>query len=148
MRYPDVARTISLSLIAAPAAFLAVLLFGGSYTIEITPEPPRAQFEAIEAIVTAYTASPDETDDTPGIMASGKEVYDGAAACPRRIELGTKIVIDGQEYTCEDRMHIRFDDRFDILMESKEEARAWGKAHKMVLIAVDLSPSPFTGYPQ
>jgi hypothetical protein len=36
-------------------------------------------------------------------MASGKIVYEGAVACPRNLKLGTKVIIDGKTYTCEDR---------------------------------------------
>jgi 3D (Asp-Asp-Asp) domain-containing protein len=59
-------------------------------------------------------------------MASGKLVYDGAVACPRRIPLGTKVKIQGTEYVCEDRLAKRYDDRFDIWFTTCEQAINWG----------------------
>ena len=61
-----------------------------------------------------------------GIMASGKEVYSGAIACPREMKLGQKVIIQDREYTCEDRTHIRYNGRFDIWMESCDDAILWG----------------------
>lgn len=81
-----------------------------------------------QAEVTAYTASVDETDASPLIMASGKMVYLGAVACPRNIDLGEKIEIKGLGvYTCEDRMNIRYTNNFDIFMLTKAEALKFGR---------------------
>lgn len=81
-------------------------------------------------IFTAYTASSAQTDQRPRIMASGNEPYIGAAACPKYLEFGTRIRIQGMgEYTCEDRMHRRYRDknRFDILMKDRNRALKFGK---------------------
>lgn len=90
----------------------------------------------IVAEVTAYTASVDETDSDPDIVASGKKTALGMAACPSWLEFGTKIKISGNEYVCEDRMSYRFRDGnyFDILMSSKKEALEWGRQTTKVLI--------------
>lgn len=90
---------------------------------------------AIETIIewktaefSAYTASVDETDRNPNIMASGKRVYIGAIACPRDMTLGTVIELEnGNRYTCEDRMNKRYADNFDIYMETKGEAFSFGR---------------------
>lgn len=91
----------------------------------------------LSATFTAYSASPRQTDDRPREMASMKEVYEGALACPdiyvikdgKRV-WGQKIEIEGLGvFTCEDRMNKRYRDqmRFDIFMESEEEAWQFGK---------------------
>jgi len=100
--------------------------------IGITPPAPM-KFEVL-AVVTAYTPAPEETDDTPEIMASGAKVYKGAIACPRNIKLGTIVEIDGQTYRCEDRTHLKYNGRFDILMFSKKEAKEFGRQIKKVKI--------------
>lgn len=76
----------------------------------------------------AYTASADETDASPLVMASGKMVYVGAIACPRSMKLGTQIEVRGLGvYTCEDRMAERYESHFDIFMVTKGEALKFGR---------------------
>ena len=76
----------------------------------------------------AYTASVDETDSSPLVMASGKMVYVGAIACPRSIELGTKVEVRGMGiFTCEDRMNERYENHFDLFKVTKQEAKAFGR---------------------
>ncbi|MFA5954526.1 MAG: hypothetical protein WC817_03270 [Patescibacteria group bacterium] len=57
------------------------------------------------AVVTQYSFSDSCHYMREGkcLMASGKAVYVGAAACPKFLDLGTVIAIDGKTYTCEDR---------------------------------------------
>lgn len=76
----------------------------------------------------AYTASVDETDANPLVMASGKMVYVGAVACPASMKFGTKIEVRGVgEFTCEDRMNSRYDEHFDIFKMTKDEAFKFGR---------------------
>lgn len=84
--------------------------------------------KVVFATVTAYTSSVDETDDTPFITASGARTGHGVIACPSKYDFGTKIVIEGRQYTCEDRMNRRYRDqeRFDIWVETKDDAFTWG----------------------
>lgn len=91
------------------------------------PELPRGY--AVEATVTAYTSSPDETDDTPFITASGATTRRGIVACPSKYPFGTRLEIEGKEYDCQDRMNRRYrdDERFDVWVPTKSEARKWGK---------------------
>lgn len=86
------------------------------------------EIDEFTAEFSAYTASVEETDDDPFTMASGKKVYKGAIACPRHIELGTKIMVDGYgEFVCEDRMNVRYTNNFDIYVETKDEALKFGR---------------------
>ena len=100
-------------------------------------QPPATELAiSIEATVTAYSSSEDETDDRPWEMASGRTVYEGAIACPSRFEFGTRIMIDETIYTCEDRMANRYRDGnyFDIWMGSKGDALQYGKQSLSVLV--------------
>lgn len=82
----------------------------------------------ITAIVTAYTSSVDETDDTPFITASGERTQIGTIACPSKYDFGTVVVIEGRQYKCSDRMNKRYRDqeRFDVWVLTKAEAFEWG----------------------
>lgn len=105
-----------------------------SHTITIEREVKHAEASSVEVIewkqaeFSAYTASSDETDGSPLIMASGKMVYIGAVACPRDIALGSRIEVRGLgSFTCEDRMNIRYTNHFDIFMVTKSEALKFGR---------------------
>jgi 3D (Asp-Asp-Asp) domain-containing protein len=117
-------KAFALSLIMASANLVS------SATIQYVAEPiPEPGYEIVTAEVFAYSSSVDETDEDPFIMASGKHVYDGALACPSRLEFGTEVEIDGVMYVCEDRMNRRYRDKevYDIWRQSKEDAYAWGR---------------------
>ncbi len=79
--------------------------------------------------VTAYSSSPDETDDTPFETASMTYVRDGIIAA-NFLPFGTKILIPelfgDKIFVVEDRMHERKRDFVDIWMSSKEEALRFG----------------------
>lgn len=88
----------------------------------------KAVVETVTATITAYTSSVDETDDTPFITASGTRTGEGTLACPPKYDFGTRIRISDKVYVCEDRMNRRYhsQERFDIWMETKDEAFEWG----------------------
>ena len=79
------------------------------------------EIKHITAEVTAYSEF-DSCHYPNCVMASGKRAYVGAIACPRNIPLGTKVVIDGAEYTCEDRTAKYLDGRYDIFTGYRQEA--------------------------
>ncbi len=97
--------------------------------IVLDPDPSR-----IHADVTAYSSSPDETWGDPFITASGRRVAEGVVACPRRLPFGTQVRIGTRTYTCWDRLHPKYDDRFDIWKASKEEALQFGRRRVIVEI--------------
>ena len=80
-------------------------------------------------VLSAYSSTPDQTDSTPFIMASGKHVYDGAIAS-NFLPLGALVRIPelfgGKIFVVEDRMHKRFSDRVDVWMETRQEAINFG----------------------
>lgn len=89
------------------------------------PEPVK-----ITVIATAYTPRPEETDDTPWLTAAGTKTREGIIAA-NWLPFGTKVKIDGEIYTVEDRMHRRFTNavpaRVDIVFLSLDKARKFGK---------------------
>ena len=87
---------------------------------------PKEQF-TINA--SAYTAAADECGKSDGITASGVKVEDKRTlACPPQYPFGAKIKIDGMGiFTCEDRGGAIKGNKFDIYMETKSKAFAFGR---------------------
>lgn len=82
-----------------------------------------------EVVVTAFSSTPDQTDDTPFIMASGEYVYDGAIAAnflPFGAQVRFPDLYDDKVFTVEDRMNKRHSKRMDIWMETRSEAKEFG----------------------
>lgn len=79
----------------------------------------------------AYTAAADECGKNDGITASGIMVTENRTlACPPNYPFGTKIAIEGMgEFRCEDRGGAIKGNKFDIYMETKAEAFAFGRQH-------------------
>lgn len=125
-------------------------------TTQCTSEPPNPPYSFIQvaktpmpehkdapienaneqiATITAYTAV--ETCGNSCTMASGKQAYVGAAACPRNIPIGTKVQIDGVgTVTCEDRTAQWTEGRIDIFFgysqDDYQRALKFGKQRRMV----------------
>ncbi|MEK9151133.1 MAG: 3D domain-containing protein [Patescibacteria group bacterium] len=77
----------------------------------------------------AYTAAADECGKSDGITASGLKVEEKRTlACPPAFPFGTKISIEGVgELRCEDRGGAIKGNHFDIYVETKTEAFAFGR---------------------
>ncbi len=96
----------------------------------------------LDVTATAYTSSPAETDSTPHITASGHHLSPGdrVIAVSRDLEargltFGSLIFIPSLGwYTVEDRMHRRWRRRIDIWMESRRQARIFGKKHLRIYV--------------
>ena len=88
------------------------------------------QISSVEGIITAYSSEESQTDSTPFLTASQKQVQEGFIACPRKYPFGTQVEIAGRTYTCEDRKNIRYesypDEYFDIWFPTRELALEWG----------------------
>lgn len=85
--------------------------------VQDTPKaPPERAYRQITAKITGYNTVPEQTDSTPCLAASGKDICGrtDAVACPRSIKLGTVVEIAGKKYICEDRTASKYNDRFDI----------------------------------
>ena len=80
--------------------------------------------------VTAYSSTPDQTDDTPFHTATGEHVYWGGVAA-NSLAFDSRVRFPGyhndEMFRVNDRMHRRFSDRIDIWFPTRAEATAWGK---------------------
>lgn len=103
------------------------------------PEQRQGSPKAIEhlksskiglVLVTAYSSSPDETDETPFITASGNLVDYGVVAA-NFLPLGARIrlpkLFGSQVFVVEDRLHERYNDRVDVWLPSKADAIQFGQ---------------------
>lgn len=109
-------------------------------------QPKPAQF-------TIYNPDPRQTDSRPREMASGKEIYDGAAASGNRnIPLGTQIFVPelNKYLTVEDRMNKRYhqpgkQDYFDIATTTADEktkfkAKQFGRQN-LSFVPINATPT-------
>ena len=92
--------------------------------------------ETIQVTVTAYSSTPEETDDTPFITASGTPTRDGVVAS-NLLPFGTKIRIPelfgNKVFTVEDRMNKRMNDfQIDVWFPSSDQAHLFGVRHTYI----------------
>jgi len=123
------------------------LSHGGTSTIISSPElshakstlasPTLETWSTMQVWVTAYTSSPEETDDTPHVTAMGSKTRDGVLAT-NMFPFGTKVRIPkffGEKvFTVEDRMHPRKKNFMDVWMSEKKDAFRFGIAYTEVLV--------------
>ena len=87
--------------------------------------------------ITAYSSTPDQTDDTPFITASGTHVRDGVVAA-NFLKIGTKIKIPelygSKVFVVEDRMASRYFHRVDIWFANTAQARKFGIQEAAIVI--------------
>lgn len=102
---------------------------GTSLLAEAPHYGPEKVVGRIHVVVTAYSSTPEQTDDTPFITASGSYVRKGIVAA-NFLPLGTKIKLPdiyGDEiFVVEDRMHPRKAYNVDIWFASTSEAKNFG----------------------
>ena len=101
-----------------------------SDTFFATVNSLQPSIETRKITVTAYSSTPDQTDDTPFITASGAWVYDGIVAS-NFLPFGTKVrfpeLFRDKIFTVDDKMHERFTDtRVDIWFPDRESAEEFG----------------------
>ena len=93
--------------------------------------------EVREVWVTAYSSSPDETDDTPFTTASGQTTRDGIVAT-NLYPFGTKLQIPSlfgdKIFEVQDRMHARKTNGVDVWMDGKQKALAFGASQAEIHI--------------
>lgn len=79
--------------------------------------------------ISAYSSTPDQTDDSPFITASNSHVRDGIVAA-NFAYFGTKMrfptLYGDKIFVVEDRMNARYPYRIDIWMRTREEAKQFG----------------------
>ena len=86
---------------------------GLNLTILPKSEAPIKKFETL---ITGYNTTKEQTDNTPCISASGKNICGrkDVIACPREYPFGSVFEIKGEKYVCEDRLNEKYDHRIDI----------------------------------
>ena len=86
-------------------------------------------YKTMKVVLTAYSSTPDQTDETPFITAANTEIRDGVIAS-NFLPFGTKVRIPelfgDKIFTVEDRMHERFSNRIDIWFQDRETAEEFG----------------------
>ncbi len=95
---------------------VASFFIPSNYSYVSQVEAHELSYEVVTAYVTGYNLVPSQTDSTPCIGASGKNLCGrrDTMACPRAYAFGTAVEVDGRIYSCEDRLHKKYDDRFDV----------------------------------
>ena len=115
----------------------------------------------LDLTMTAYSSTPDQTDDTPFVTASGQGVRDGVVAISRDLErlglrFGSKVVVTtvggpscgpaarelvGKVLEVQDRMHRRKRLQIDVWQPSREEALAIGRCLVRVVAFTLTNPT-------
>jgi 3D (Asp-Asp-Asp) domain-containing protein len=107
----------------------AVLEAVGGESAHLVRSEDKEPIRVIYVTVTAYSSTPDQTDDSPFITANGTWVHDGTLAA-NFLPFGTKVRLPDYSgdkvYVVEDRMNQRYTYRADIWMETREEAKQFG----------------------
>lgn len=101
-----------------------------AYVAKTSNETNQKAVKTIKVIITAYSSTPDQTDDTPFITASGKQVADGIVA-NNMLPIGTQIRIPelygDKVFVVEDRMNRRKSNyHIDIWFPEKQLAVNFG----------------------
>lgn len=96
--------------------------------------------------ITHYSSTPDQTDSTPQVTASGTRPKPWTLAVSRDLlphfPYGSVVELNGQLYVVEDTMHQRWRRRVDIWTPSRAEAIRRGR-RTGILILLSPAPAPF-----
>lgn len=132
-------NTSSVPMVSAPMPQIEM----ATTTVKATPvlenkaKLSKVDYKTLELWVTAYSSTPEETDDTPFITASGIQVRKGIVAT-NMLPFGTLIKIPklfgDQVFVVEDRMHERKENFVDIWMPSKNEAKEFGIHYTEIIV--------------
>jgi len=89
----------------------------------------------IWVVVTAYSSTPDQTDSTPFITASGTHVRDGIVAC-NFLRIGNRVrfprLYGDKVFVVEDRMAVKNSHKIDIWFTTREQAKQFGLKYTKV----------------
>jgi 3D (Asp-Asp-Asp) domain-containing protein len=110
----------------------------GSTLLSIaSPKSPDLVLRTLPVVVTAYSSTTWQTDDTPFITASGTTVREGVVAA-NFLPIGTKIKLPDlygdKIFVVEDRMHLRQKYVVDIWFPSYWEALNFGAKYTQVQV--------------
>ena len=95
--------------------------------------PPKT----MRVVLTAYSSTPDQTDNSPFITASNTHIRDGIVAA-NFLAFGTKVKIPSlfgdKVFTVEDRMAKKHNDKMDIWFPERYLAKNFGVKEADVMI--------------
>lgn len=95
------------------------------------------ELKSLRVVLTAYSSTPDQTDDTPFITASNTRVRDGVVAA-NFLAFGTQIKIPSlfgdKVFTVEDRMARKHPDKIDIWFPERHLAKKFGVQETEVIV--------------
>ena len=107
------------------------------YLSFMSANAPSEQLKTMTVILTGYSSTPDQTDDTPFITASGSQVRDGIVAT-NFLNFGTKVKIPAifgdKIFTVEDRMAKKHSDKIDIWFPERQLAKKFGIQKTEILV--------------
>lgn len=110
------------------------LVTGGDSLIGVNALP---QQKIIRTVLTAYSSTPDQTDDTPFITASGTRTREGVIAS-NFLAFGTKVqipeIFGDRVFTVEDRMAKKHSDKIDIWFPERHLAKTFGVQEAEVIV--------------
>lgn len=99
--------------------------------VKLADEPEVLRRKKV--VITAYSSTVDQTDDTPCITANGYDLCENGevnVVAANFLRFGTKIRIPeyfgDQIFIVQDRMHPRFANRVDVWMKTRDEAIHFG----------------------
>jgi len=114
----------------------STLIHNGHLTICKMDKKHLEVVKTVKMIITAYSSTPDQTDEDPFINAAGEHVQKGDIAI-NGLPFGTQVRIPelGPEiYTVKDRLHSRVKHpHADIWFESRAEAVNFGAKYNMLV---------------
>jgi len=115
-------------------------LFRKPESIQEAPKPQYAVVAKRMTIVTAYSSTPDQTDNSPDITAMGTRVHDGIVAA-NFLKFGTKVrlpeVYGDKVFVVEDRMATFNHQKLDVWMGTRDQAIEFG-AKKLTVEIVEI----------
>ncbi len=122
--------------LAAETGFWGLFSFGNNSQVADTsvvfPEhEARSPRKVVNAVVTAYSSTPDQTDDSPFTTSNGRHVYDGLVAV-NWLPYGTRVrfpeIYGDKVFTVNDRMNERYGyGRVDVWLDKPiDEVRDFG----------------------
>ncbi|MFH1759412.1 MAG: hypothetical protein ABH822_02535 [Patescibacteria group bacterium] len=112
-------------------------------TIGIETEIQDRQYPAMTVVATAYSSTPDQTDETPFLTAANTSTRDGVIAA-NFLNFHTKVKIPelygDKIFVVEDRMNKRYNQsvplRIDIWLPNRQLAKSFG-IKKVEIVIVD-----------
>ena len=113
---------------------------------EVKPQITVLRTYTVQA--SGYSSTPDQTDDTPFITASGKHVRDGIIAANvyangQRLPFGTLVripdIYGDKIFVIEDRMNIRYQNNIDIWFPERQLAKEFGRRKVIIEIVTEES---------